>query len=53
MLTSKIKENNIPLEENEHVDQNELAKRKMETTVQEVKVTQTDKSLDDISKRFS
>jgi len=23
MLTSKIKENNIPLEENEHVDENE------------------------------
>jgi len=25
MLTSKIKENNLSLEENEHVDENELA----------------------------
>jgi len=40
MLTSpQIKENNLPLEENKHVDENELA---METTLQEVKVKQTD-----------
>ena len=44
MLTShQIKENNLPLEENKHVDENELATgEEWPTTVQEIKVKQTD-----------